>query len=129
MHQRCGPALAAELREKLAGKAPLLLPPRDYDTMNRARGNIMVSSDNRKSLGGNIVGSIGVLREGGGESSGNSSGIGSEEDQSPSPEYLAASHDIDNSSGEVHLIVMHQQNICKEQTITRVHKSSLEILV
>ena len=33
--------LAAELREKLGGKQPLLLPPRDYDTMNRSRGNII----------------------------------------------------------------------------------------
>ena len=28
-------SLAAELREKLAGREPLLLPPRDYDTMHR----------------------------------------------------------------------------------------------
>ena len=112
--------LAAELREKLAGKAPLLLPPRDYDTVNRTRGNNMVTSDNRKSLGGNIVGSIGAMREGAGDSSGNSSGIGSEEDQSPSPEYLAATHDIDNSSGEVSSL---PSLLCTSKTLEKNRQS------
>lgn len=34
-------SLAAELREKLSGKGtPLLLPPRDYDTVHRSKGNL-----------------------------------------------------------------------------------------
>merc|ERR1719471_514566 len=95
--------LAAELREKLGagggGKAPLLLPPRDYDTVNRSRGNIL--NDNRKSLNPNIVGNIGVMREVSGQHSGQSSGIGSEEDHSHSPDMITAQHDdIDNSSDE-----------------------------
>ena len=72
-------SLAAELREKLGGRQPLLLPPRDYDTMHRSRGNV-VGSEERKSLNPRVVGSTGVgnvSREV--DSSGKSSGIGSEE--------------------------------------------------
>jgi hypothetical protein len=33
-------SLAAELRAKLNGKStPLLLPPKDYDTVHRSKGN------------------------------------------------------------------------------------------
>ena len=41
-------SLAAELREKLTGKEPLLLPPRDYDTMHRSQGNIF--GEQRRSI-------------------------------------------------------------------------------
>ena len=80
--------LAAELREKLGGKQPLLLPPRDYDTVHRSRGTTDPGIENRKSLNPAIVGTIGAL-EGGGQSrasEGKSSGIGSEEAPSPGPD-------------------------------------------
>lgn len=75
-------SLAAELREKLNNKknnGPLLLPPRDYDTVHRQRGNVgdvAVSpasgqpkrgKDNGPGYGGEL------------DSSGKSSGIGSDE--------------------------------------------------
>ena len=71
-------SLAAELREKLGGRQPLLLPPRDYDTMHRSRGNV-VGSEERKSLNPRVVGSTAVPGRDGLDSSGKSSGIGSEE--------------------------------------------------
>ena len=85
--------LAAELREKLSAKQPLLLPPRDYDTMQRSRGNVS-GIENRKSLNSNVIGSIGAMEDrgrgqGGGDSSAKSSGIGSEEAPSPSPDHGA----------------------------------------
>ena len=79
IHFFCYPrydSLAAELREKLGGRQPLLLPPRDYDTMHRSRGNV-VGSEERKSLNPRVVGASAVGRDV--ESSGKSSGIGSEE--------------------------------------------------
>ena len=101
--------LAAELREKLGGKQPLLLPPRDYDTVHRSRGNTDPGIENRKSLNPAIVGTIGA-REGGGQSrasEGKSSGIGSEEAPSPGPDtdpepgYLARDTlEEPSSSGE-----------------------------
>ena len=52
-------SLAAELREKLNGgggkHAPLLLPPRDYDTVHRGRGNL-TGIDKRRALNPAIVG-------------------------------------------------------------------------
>ncbi len=94
-------SLAAELREKLGGgnkQQPLLLPPRDYDTVHRSRGNI-VGIEARRSLNPRIVGGVAASAKnivGGGEdttawnggrmdhnSSGHSSGIGS--DTAPSP--------------------------------------------
>ena len=72
-------SLAAELREKLGGRQPLLLPPRDYDTMHRSRGNV-VGSEERKSLNPRVVGSTAVANGSRDlDSSGKSSGIGSEE--------------------------------------------------
>ena len=99
--------LAAELREKLGGKQPLLLPPRDYDTVHRSRGTTDPGIENRKSLNPAIVGTIGAL-EGGGQSrasEGKSSGIGSEEAPSPGPDtdpgYLARDTlEEPSSSGE-----------------------------
>ncbi|KAG8238019.1 hypothetical protein J437_LFUL016238 [Ladona fulva] len=130
-------SLAAELREKLGevgggggGKrrhGPILLPPRDYDTVHRKHGNL-TGIDLRRCLNANIVGvnarsggappaaSVGAspsgkkgpahgagytLQQGG--SSGGSSGIGS--DDAPSPDNDRESSDpryLDNqsSSGE-----------------------------
>ncbi|KAE8748653.1 hypothetical protein FOCC_FOCC004664 [Frankliniella occidentalis] len=53
-------SLAAELREKLgadtdATHAPILLPPRDYDTVHRQKGNL-ASVDRRRCLNASIVG-------------------------------------------------------------------------
>lgn len=53
-------SLAAELREKLgadqdASHAPILLPPRDYDTVHRQRGNLG-QVDRRRCLNASIVG-------------------------------------------------------------------------
>jgi len=83
-------SLAAELREKLGAKQPLLLPPRDYDTVNRSKGNI-IGIDERKSLNPKVVGNaeVGLSRNVGhheserGDSSAKSSGIGSDEGPSP----------------------------------------------
>ncbi|XP_059489769.1 uncharacterized protein LOC132204992 [Neocloeon triangulifer] len=72
-------SLAAELREKLHGvKGPLLLPPRDYDTVHRTRGNL-TGIELRRCRNAAIVGD-GVSPV----SSGGSSGIGSD-DAPPSP--------------------------------------------
>ncbi|CAH0713697.1 unnamed protein product, partial [Brenthis ino] len=79
-------SLAAELKQKLStgkkglGKSPILLPPRDYDTVHRQKGNLN-NIDTRRCLNQNIVG-INARRKL--ESSGGSSGIGS--DLAPSPE-------------------------------------------
>ncbi len=53
-------SLAAELREKLNGgkgkqHPPLLLPPRDYDTMHRSKGNL-TAVEMRRALNPAIVG-------------------------------------------------------------------------
>ncbi|XP_072934367.1 uncharacterized protein [Epargyreus clarus] len=74
-------SLAAELKQKLStGKSPILLPPRDYDTVHRQKGNLS-NIDTRRCLNQNIVG-VNARRKL--ESSGGSSGIGS--DLAPSPE-------------------------------------------
>ncbi|XP_054280714.1 uncharacterized protein LOC128998552 [Macrosteles quadrilineatus] len=86
-------SLAAELREKLGTKgsqahAPILLPPRDYDTVHRQKGNLS-HINARRCLNSNIVG-VNVTATGGPGvaavgSSGGSSGIGS--DHAPSPDH------------------------------------------
>ncbi|KAH1011819.1 hypothetical protein HUJ04_001106 [Dendroctonus ponderosae] len=75
-------SVAAELRAKLGKKnSPILLPPRDYDTVHRQKGNL-TGIELRRCLNANIVGqSVKNKRL---ESSGGSSGIGS--DHPPSPE-------------------------------------------
>ena len=101
-------SLAAELREKLSGtnKEPLLLPPRDYDTMHRSRGNMVAGvggTAQAATTGADIAsgktassgGVRGAIVGGGGDSSGNSSGIGS---QSPSPVHEAVFDALDRSS-------------------------------
>lgn len=95
--------LAAELREKLGGggsnrssdRMPLLLPPRDYDTMHRSKGKLD-NIDSRRCMQVSVVGpngvfsrrlcsptsptrEIGNIEEEDSHSSGRSSGIGSEE--------------------------------------------------
>ena len=86
--------MAAELREKLGGKQPLLLPPRDYDTMHRSKGNI-IGIEERKSLNPKIVGPVGGRS---GDSSGKSSGIGSDEAPSPVHDRDFLPHDLDDRS-------------------------------
>ncbi|KAJ1519857.1 hypothetical protein ONE63_004099 [Megalurothrips usitatus] len=108
-------SLAAELREKLGedtgrgGRhAPILLPPRDYDTVHRQKGNL-ASVDRRRCLNTSIVGvnaknvKNAETGRGGGAlvgSSGGSSGIGS--DHAPSPDNESDPRYLDNasSSGE-----------------------------
>ncbi|XP_060533696.1 uncharacterized protein LOC132706393 isoform X2 [Cylas formicarius] len=75
-------SVAAELRAKLGKKnSPILLPPRDYDTVHRQKGNL-TGIELRRCLNANIVGQNVKNRRL--ESSGGSSGIGS--DHPPSPE-------------------------------------------
>lgn len=78
-------SLAAELRAKLNGNGPpLLLPPRDYDTMHRSKGNLAAIELRRcrnKLIVGNTTTKNGVSSRG-------SSGIGS--DLAPSPERQEA---------------------------------------
>ncbi|XP_059222599.1 uncharacterized protein LOC106095381 [Stomoxys calcitrans] len=109
-------SLAAELRAKLNGNGPpLLLPPRDYDTVHRSKGNLaaielrrcrnslIVGSDRpgpnvTQNMSSNIMGG-GIGSGGGGGkqvSSRGSSGIGS--DLAPSPER----QDINSSSEDEH---------------------------
>lgn len=106
-------SLAAELREKLGGKQPLLLPPRDYDTVHRSKGNIL-GIEERKSLNPKVVGAGGQgVASGGinggqgrserGDSSGKSSGIGSDEGHSPvhdSRDFLPDDLDDQSSSDD-----------------------------
>lgn len=99
-------SLAAELKKKLGtggktGGAPILLPPRDYDTVHRHRGNLN-GIDFRRCMSSNIVGVNGTkqeFRRSGTKmgSSGGSSGIGS--DHAPSPEqYEPENRYADNNS-------------------------------
>lgn len=75
-------SLAAELRAKLNGNGPpLLLPPRDYDTVHRSKGNL-AATELRRCRNSLIVGTPTGPKQG--VSSRGSSGIGS--DLAPSPE-------------------------------------------
>lgn len=78
-------SLAAELRAKLNGNGPpLLLPPRDYDTMHRSKGNL-AAIELRRCRNKLIVGATNAeANKKHGVSSRGSSGIGS--DLAPSPE-------------------------------------------
>ena len=90
-------SLAAELREKLTGKEPLLLPPRDYDTMHRSQGNIF--GEQRRSLGAGAEPP--QTPETGLENcSGDSSGIGS--DCNPSSPVHDPSSSVHDPSSPVH---------------------------
>lgn len=119
-------SLAAELKEKLCtgtqqNHAPILLPPRDYDTVHRQKGNLS-GIDFRRCLNMNIVGmnvaAAAKGKKGAGElispaqasgskqhlasprtkvgSSGGSSGIGS--DHAPSPDQENDNRFLDNQS-------------------------------
>lgn len=95
-------SLAAELRQKLGKtESPILLPPRDYDTVHRQKGNLQ-GIDMRRCLSTNIVGknAKGTRIE----SSGGSSGIGSDHAPSPdspdSPERYNNLLDNQSTSGE-----------------------------
>lgn len=104
-------SLAAELKKKLGtggktsgGGAPILLPPRDYDTVHRHRGNLN-GIDFRRCMSTNIVGVNIANKQDFGRrtaamkmgSSGGSSGIGS--DHAPSPEqYEPENAYADNNS-------------------------------
>jgi len=48
-------SLTSELRARLATGAPILLPPKDYDTMSRSRGNLN-GIDERRCVNVDIVG-------------------------------------------------------------------------
>lgn len=105
-------SLAAELRAKLNGNGPpLLLPPRDYDTVHRSKGNL-AATELRRCRNSLIVG-VGGPGSKYGVSSRGSSGIGS--DLAPSPER----HELHSSSGEyircraVAAYVTHAFEICE----------------
>ncbi|XP_066971987.1 peptidyl-prolyl cis-trans isomerase G-like [Macrobrachium rosenbergii] len=85
-------SLAAELREKLGTRAgPLLLPPKDYDTLNRSRGRPIDSRRNAPVAG----------RKSNEDDSARSSGIGS--DDAPSPTHDPELQPLDHhSSSGVH---------------------------
>lgn len=96
-------SLAAELREKLGTGGPILLPPRDYDTVHRQKGDLSTVTT-RRCLNTNIVG---AGTSGAGPdtaatpharlgSSGGSSGIGS--DHAPSPDHETDARFLDNHS-------------------------------
>lgn len=99
-------SLAAELREKLGTGGPILLPPRDYDTVHRQKGDLS-SVNTRRCLNTSIVGA-GVHNSSGAApgtaatpnarlgSSGGSSGIGS--DHAPSPDHDSDARFLDNHS-------------------------------
>ncbi|XP_012219890.2 uncharacterized protein [Linepithema humile] len=83
-------SLAAELRAKLGrgnsgdnDVGPILLPPRDYDTVHRHRGNL-AGIEFRRCLNQTIVGGNTVLDRGGTRSAA-SSGIGSDSAATPPP--------------------------------------------
>lgn len=93
-------SVAAELRAKLnKNDVPILLPPRDYDTVHRQKGNL-TGIDMRRCLNTNIVGQNAKAAGRRMESSGGSSGIGS--DHPPSPDSPDAPdtrfNSIDNQS-------------------------------
>ena len=101
-------SLAAELREKLGGRQPLLLPPRDYDTVHRSKGDVMASGE-RRSMNPRIVGGAPAV-VGDRDSSGKSSGIGSEEGEGAAgageeaADFLPEQEDR-SSSGMSHTLV------------------------
>src|SRR5207237_10080147 len=110
-------SLAAELRAKLNTRkrnTPILLPPRDYDTMHRQRGNLK-GIEVRRCSNPAVVGGSGqrsrrsyASREQ--ESCGRSSGIGSAEDNcSPIHDTLLDTQHVPSSSdGKFIFIVLIQ---------------------
>ncbi|XP_013779581.1 uncharacterized protein LOC106464020 [Limulus polyphemus] len=90
-------SLAAELREKLNNQnsCPILLPPKDYDPISRKQGKLQ-GIEERRSTNFQIVGvnqrlkSFSVTRDETRDSSGNSSGIGSDEALSSAIQEIAS---------------------------------------
>ena len=101
-------SLAAELRAKLNARkrnTPILLPPRDYDTMHRQRGNLSGIETRRCSNPAVVGAGAGLIRNRRSyasreqESCGRSSGIGSAEDNcSPIHDPLLDAHPVPSSS-------------------------------
>lgn len=98
-------SLAAELRERLTNKnsCPILLPPKDYDTVSRRRGKLdgieIRRSTNLKVVGLTPVpkvpsGKLDKARESG--SSGKSSGIGSDEALSSAIQEVTSHPDFES---------------------------------
>lgn len=97
-------SLAAELRAKLNGNGPpLLLPPRDYDTVHRSKGNL-AAIELRRCQNSLIVGApkipTGVTGKQPLVSSRGSSGIGSDLAPSPERQDERTSSDDENWSNE-----------------------------
>ncbi|XP_067639865.1 peptidyl-prolyl cis-trans isomerase G [Eurosta solidaginis] len=98
-------SLAAELRAKLNGNGPpLLLPPRDYDTVHRSKGNL-TAIELRRCRNALIVGGANsketVVPTGGKQiSSRGSSGIGSDLAPSPERQEINSSSDDEQWSNE-----------------------------
>ncbi|XP_037937746.1 zinc finger CCCH domain-containing protein 13-like isoform X1 [Teleopsis dalmanni] len=101
-------SLAAELRAKLNGNGPpLLLPPRDYDTVHRSKGNL-TAIELRRCRNALIVGGPTVnsptaqtaATNGKQVSSRGSSGIGSDLAPSPERQELNSSSDDEHWSNE-----------------------------
>jgi hypothetical protein len=98
-------SLAGELRSRLALGAPILLPPKDYDTVNRTRGSL-VGIETRRCLNENIVGWTRVDSGGSPEycgAGGNGPRPGLESPDpvwswSPGTSWAAVVDDVENSS-------------------------------
>ncbi|XP_053948963.1 uncharacterized protein DDB_G0284459 [Anastrepha ludens] len=98
-------SLAAELRAKLNGNGPpLLLPPRDYDTVHRSKGNLTAIElrrcRNALIVGGATPNETAVTANGKQVSSRGSSGIGSDLAPSPERQDLNSSSDDEQWSNE-----------------------------
>nr|XP_053654709.1 uncharacterized protein LOC128703883 [Cherax quadricarinatus] len=86
-------SLAAELREKLSGRgAPLLLPPKDYDTFNRSRGRVPDTRSRPQPPA--------AARKSQEDDSARSSGIGSDDAPSPTQDRELEPVDNQSSSGQ-----------------------------
>ncbi|XP_055700533.1 uncharacterized protein LOC129800280 isoform X2 [Phlebotomus papatasi] len=99
-------SLAAELRAKLNGKGPpILLPPRDYDTVHRSKGNLAATElrrcQNQSIVGGPDSGKQGVSSRG-------SSGIGSDLAPSPERQDIQISSDDDWTNDHQESIIIMQ---------------------
>lgn len=114
-------SLAAELRAKLNGNGPpLLLPPRDYDTMHRSKGNL-AAIELRRCRNKLIVGATNAeAAKKHGISSRGSSGIGS--DLAPSPERQEGHSSSGNAINDPILTVKiskeNQVGFCNQLSLT-----------
>lgn len=130
-------SVAAELRAKLGkNDVPILLPPRDYDTVHRQKGNL-TGIELRRCLNSNIVGQNQNAKSGSGgsrriiESSGGSSGIGSDLPPSPEspdvPESPRFNANVDNqsTSGQYFFIFFIYLALHKVYLSTNLNNSNL----